>query len=149
MARVRIDAVEEAKTETFEATGDNYLNQLIAKYGEQNTQLNSLKKTVADMNNELKTAIKVSGYQNQSLVADGWDCKLSITDDIVVNEEKLIEVLKAHNIDAIKVEEHVDSDALEKLVYAGKLSEDVLLEIDRCNTTVKKERLTCTKAKGA
>lgn len=149
MARVRIDTAEEVKTETFESTGDNYLNQLIANYGEQNSQLNSLKKTVADMNNELKTAIRISGYQNQSIVADGWKCKLSVTDDIVVNEEKLIEVLKAHNIDAIKVEEHVDSDALEKLVYADKLSEDILLEIDRCNTTVKKEKLTCTKVKGA
>lgn len=134
MARVK---VEKPKT----------LNELIPLYGEQNTQCNALKKVVTDLNGKIKTAIKEAHQENKDIVIEGWKCSLTVTEEPKMNEDKLLEVLKAHKIKAIKTKEYVDFDDLEKLIYAGKIDKEVLLEIDSCNEATKKETLRCTKVK--
>lgn len=48
-----------------------------------------------------------------------------------INEAKFIDVLKCNNIhDVIKQKEYIDMDALEKAIYNGKLSEDILLQLN-------------------
>ena len=133
------DALNRIVTET--------LAELIPAYGEKNTECNALKKVVADLNSKIKQVIKDEAKENTAIEIDGWKCTLTVTDEAQVNEDKLVEVLKKYDIPAVKTKEYVDADALEKLTYAGKLSEEVMLAIERCTTTTKKEVLRCTKAK--
>ena len=124
------------------------LEELIPMYGEQNTQCNALKKVVADLSSKIKTAIKTAKKENKDLIVDGWKCTLTVTEDTKVNEDKLLEVLKKHNIPVIKTQEYIDADELEKLIYAGDVPKEVLLEMDTCNEKSTKETLRCVKVKG-
>ena len=137
-----------ARTKIENPSNKMSLEELIPLYGEQNTNCNSLKKVVADLNNKLKEAIKESKQENTDIKVAGWKCTLTVTEETKVNEEKLIEVLKNNNIDVIKTKEYVDFDALEKLIYSGDVPKEVLLEMDKCNETSTKEVLRCSKMKG-
>lgn len=125
------------------------LDELITQYGEQNTQCNALKKVVADLNAKLKTAIKSLNQQNKDIEVNGWKCSLSVTEEKVMNEDRLLEFCKANKIKCIKTKEYVDADALEKLIYSGKISEELIIEMDKCNDVKTKETLRCSKAKEA
>lgn len=125
------------------------LDELITQYGEQNTQCNALKKVVADLNAKLKTAIKSLNQQNKDIEVNGWKCSLSVTEEKVMNEDRLLEFCKANKIKCIKTKEYVDADALEKLIYSGKISEELIIEMDKCNDVKIKETLRCSKAKEA
>lgn len=124
------------------------LAELIPLYGKQNTECNALKKTVAELNTKLKECIKKNNQSNKDIVIDGWKCSLTIEDKKVMNEDRLLEFCKKHKLDCIKTKEYVDSDELEKLMYAGKLSQKVIVEMDKCNDVQPKETLRCTKVKG-
>ena len=137
MARMKI---QEPNKETLE--------ELIPVYGEQNTQCNALKKVVADLNTKIKAAIHAEGRENTDIIINGWKCTLSVSEDTKVNEEMLLEILKSNKIPVIKTREYVDFDELEKLMYAGKVSKKVLLEMDKCNESVVKETLRCSRVKG-
>lgn len=125
------------------------LDELITQYGEQNTQCNALKKVVADLNAKLKTAIKSLNQQNKDIEVNGWKCSLSVTEEKVMNEDRLLEFCKVNKIKCIKTKEYVDADALEKLIYSGKISEELIIEMDKCNDVKTKETLRCSKAKEA
>ena len=124
------------------------LTELIPLYGKQNTECNALKKTVAELNAKLKECIKNNKKSNTDIIIDGWKCSLTIEDKKVMNEERLLEFCKKHKLDCIKTKEYVDSDELEKLMYAGKLSQKVIVEMDKCNDIQTKETLRCIKVKG-
>ena len=124
------------------------LEELIPLYGEQNTQCNALKKVVADLNSKIKAAIHTKKSENKDIEVDGWKCKLSVEESSNMNEERLLEFLKAHNIKGIiKTKEYVDFDALEKVIYAGDISKELLLEMNSCKDSNTKEVLRVTKLK--
>lgn len=123
------------------------LNDLIERYGEQNAECNALKKEVATLNSKLKETIKEYDKANEDIITDGWKCKLSITEDPVVNEPKLIQLAKDMNLDIVRTKEYIDFDALEKLIYTGSIPNDILLKIDECNEPKSKETLRVTKLK--
>lgn len=123
------------------------LEELIPVYGEKNTECNALKKVVADLNNKIKTAIYSAKQENKSIIIDGWKCSLTVSEKKEMNEDRLLEFCKQHKIKAIKTIEVVDSDALERLIYAGKISESVLAEMDKCNDVKISETLRCAKIK--
>ena len=101
------------------------------------------------MNAKLKTAIKSLNQQNKDIEVNGWKCSLSVTEEKVMNEDRLLEFCKANKIKCIKTKEYVDADALEKLIYSGKISEELIIEMDKCNDVKTKETLRCSKAKEA
>lgn len=137
MARVKIETEPEMT-----------LEELVPLYGEKNTACNALKKDVADLNAKLKKVIKAVDKQNEDIEIDGWKCKLSVTEDSVMNEARLIELAKKHNIDIIRQKEYIDFDALESLIYKGEISKDVLLEMESCKDDTTKETLRINKVKG-
>lgn len=143
MSRIKLETHEELTPKK----AMNTLESLIPEYGEQNTRCNALKKTVADLNAKIKDAIRTIQKENLDIEVEGWKCKLSVSEDVQVNEAQLIEVLKSYDVPVIKTKEYVDAEALESLIYANKLSEEILLAIDKCNTKTKKEVLRCTKVK--
>lgn len=124
------------------------LDEMITNYGEQNTQCNALKKVVADLNAKIKQAIHDEQKENTDIVVNGWKCSLTVTEDKVMNEDKLLEFAKEHKLKVIRTKEYVDTDALEKLMYAGKLTPALIVEMDKCNEIKIKETLRCTKVKG-
>lgn len=135
MARKKI---EEEKTVTLE--------ELIPAYGEQNTTCNALKKVVADLNTKVKAAIHSVNKENEDIIIDGWKCSLTVSEDSTLNEERVLEVAKKYKLKTIvKTKEYIDFDELEKLLYAGNVSKDILLELDACKDVTKKETLRCTK----
>lgn len=125
------------------------LEDLVPLYGEQNTQLNTLKKTVDDLKTKIKTAIHDAKLTDTDIVISGWKCKLSVSDTSTMNEDRLLEFAKTHNLDIIRTKEYVDFDALEKLLYSGKISQDVVAEMESCKEPGTKETLRCTKMKEA
>ena len=123
------------------------LNELIAQYGEQNDSCNKLKKVVTDLNSKIKKAIHELGKENTDIVVDGWKCSLSVTDSSDFNEDRLLEFCKQHNIDVVKTKEYVDAEALEKLIYNGDISKEVMLEMDSCRDIKTRETLRCVRVK--
>lgn len=125
------------------------LEELIPEYGEKNTQCNALKKVVSDLNIKVKTAIHLALKENTDIEVDGWKCKLSVEESTEMNEERLIEFAKTHNINIIKQREYVDFDALEKLIYNGDIPKNILVEMNSCKEVKTKEVLRITKTKEA
>lgn len=123
------------------------LEDLVPVYGEKNTECNALKKVVAELNTKLKTTIKDLKQQNKDIIISGWKCSLTVTEEEKTNEERLLDVLRANNVPAIRTQEYVDSEELERLIYAGKVPKEVLLEMNKCIERTTKETLRCTKVK--
>lgn len=123
------------------------LNDLIPLYGEKNTECNALKKVVTDLNAKIKSEIKRVKKENSDIIIDGWKCSLTISETYEFNEERLIEFCKANKISVVKKKEYVDFDALEKLIYSGKIPEEVIIEMDKCRDLKTKETLRCSKSK--
>ena len=123
------------------------LEELIPAYGEQNTECNALKKVVADLNTKIKEAIHKAKQENKDLNIRGWKCSLTVEEKKEMNEDKLLEFCKEHNLKCVKTKEYVDGDLLEKLIYSGKISEELLVEMDKCNDIKTKETLRCVKEK--
>ena len=130
--------VVEAKVQT--------LNDLILEYGPLNTECNALKKTVADLNSKIKLAIHDAKKENESIEVEGWRCTLSVTDDSSFNEDRLIDFCKRNNIKVVKKKEYIDHAELERLIYNGKISKEMLVEMDKCKDSKTKETLRCVKA---
>lgn len=124
------------------------LNELIPQYGEQNAQCNALKKVVTDLNSKIKQAIHESKKENTDIVVDGWRCSLSVTDSSEFNEDRLIEFCKQNNIDVVRTKEYIDGNELERLIYNGAISKELMLEMDKCKDSKTRETLRCTKEKG-
>ena len=138
MGRLKLETTERKLT----------LEELVPLYGEKNTECNALKKEVAELNSELKTAIKDAKQQNKDIKIGGWKCTLSVSEDVKINEDRLLLVLKTYEVPAVRTREYIDFDELERLIYAGSVSQDVLLEMDACNEKTTKDVLRCTKLKG-
>lgn len=127
------------------------LEQLIPEYGEKNTTCNALKKEVASLNAEIKDTVLKMKQENKDINIDGWICTLKVSDEPELNEDKVLEVLKKHGItEVIKTKEYLDSEALESLIYAGKISKKILVEMNsKCKEVKHKETLYIKKAKEA
>ena len=123
------------------------LENLVPVYGEKNTECNALKKVVADLNTKIKATIKDLGCQNKDIIISGWKCSLTVSEEEKTNEDRLLEILRANNVPAIRTKEYVDSEELERLIYGGKVSKEVLLEMDKCIERTSKETLRCVKVK--
>ena len=123
------------------------LKNLIPEYGKKNTECNSLKKVVSDLNTRIKKAIKDNKKSNEDIIVDGWVCKLAVKEKSTFNEDRLIEFCKKNKIDVVRTKEYVDADALEKLMFNGSISKELILEMDKCKDTSMDERLSCSKVK--
>lgn len=123
------------------------LAELIPLYGEQNTACNALKKVVSDLNSKIKTAIHDIQKENTDIEIEGWKCSLTVTEEATFNEDRLIEFAKKHKLKIVKTKEYIDEDALERLIYNGQISKELLIEMDKCKDVKTKETLRCVKLK--
>ena len=112
--------------------------ELIDEYGSQNDRLKLLKKSCETQNNALKELMNkfVKADEDGTRIAEGNDyiAVLSVRDNSTMNEEKLIKWLKKNGLSKgiIKKKEYVDSDALSDAIYKGKISDELVLDMESC-----------------
>ena len=129
----------------------NKLNEefenLIIEFGNNKTASDNLKKTAESQKNEIKKIMLADKLTTAS--AGGYKVTLSTYQDQSMDEDKLIEVLKKHDMakGIIKTKEYVDMDALEQVLYNIDLENEVLLDIDSCRKTKDITKLILSKAK--
>lgn len=108
------------------------LNALIVEYGYQKQQLKELKDSVDKLNDGIKKIMveeDVSEYEY-----DGWSVTYKNVERTKVDEEMLIDIIKHLGIKGvIKKREYVDGDALESLIYKGKITEEQISAMDKAN----------------
>lgn len=114
------------------------LTELIDDYGSQNDKLKALKKTCDDQNTKIKAAmnelITPDEDGTRKAESDDYIAVLSVRDNSVMNEEKLITWLKKKGLNKgiVKKKDYVDSEALENAIYNHLISEDDVIEMECC-----------------
>lgn len=136
MARKRIELPEE--TRDAKQTLDIILDDLVSHYGNAKAELDTVKKDVDELNSELKKVMLENAITEHS--ADGFKVKYVVSEKETMNEEQLIEILTKQHAELcetfglIKMRPYVDFDAIEKEIYNGNISEDVLKDIGKCKS---------------
>lgn len=109
--------------------------EIIDKCKDLKDTYNRLKKSSAPLEEQIKEyAMK---HPDEKLVSDNWEAKVTIIPKEEFDEEKAIEILKGLVEEkklsgnklrkVIKKKEYIDEDALEKLIYTGDLSAELLI----------------------
>lgn len=127
------------------------LDELIPAYAENKAILDDYKKICDTENKQIKELMDEGSYE-----ANGYKATKSIQVRESMNEDKLLDVLKdlddnyaidCYGTNLIKTKEYVDMDVLESLIYKGKLSNEVLMEIDKCRESKEVVTLRISKVK--
>ena len=122
------------------------------EYGKQKAELDILTKSCKKLNSDIKSAME-EGELSEYAGAD-YTVKISVSTSDKMNEDKLLYILSqkyretAETLGIIKVKEYVDFDAMEKAIYNGEVSEDMIHDIGSCNETKETVRLLISKKKG-
>lgn len=141
--------LSELNVPTSETTDKkNPLDELVPKYGANKAEADDLKKIVEAQNKQIKELMAdadITSYE-----AGGYVASVSTTEKSKFNEAKLLNVIKGNEelaSQVIKTQEYVDMDALENILYAGTISKELLLEMDKCKETSTVVTLRIKKAK--
>jgi hypothetical protein len=122
------------------------LKTLIPTYYANKSEMDQYKKITDRENTQIKEAmanIKQTEYVVGDIVA-----KVSTQRRESMNEEKLLEVCHIEGIpEVVKTREYVDMDLLEKAIYDGKISQEILLKMDKCKDIKEVVTLKVTKKK--
>lgn len=122
------------------------LDTLIPRYAANKAEMDDYKKICDRENAEIKSIMRdfvVSSYE-----ASGYKATYSVSERTSMNEEMLLDIAHNYNIPGIvKTKEYIDYDALEKAIYDGNISEDVLLEMDKAKTVKEVVTLKVSKVK--
>lgn len=116
---------------------EEYLKNLISSYKENKTLADRYKKLCDAENKAIKEELTNANLTEFS--TDDCSVKLITATTESMNEEKLLEFAHQHGLEIIQTKEFIDYDTLEKLIYDGIISQDLLLEIDSFRT--KKETI--------
>lgn len=128
----------------LDVSGTHTLDNLIPQYAENKGILDDYKKICDDENKQIKELMDEGSYE-----AGGWKATKIVQQRESMNEDKLLDVLRHYTFgaDVIKSKPYVDMDALESLIYKGKLSKEVLMEIDKCRESKEVVTLRISKIK--
>jgi hypothetical protein len=108
----------------------NDLERLIPQYIANKTELDSYKKLCEKENAKIKSIMK--DFSLLKYEVNGYKALYTISKRESMNEEMLLAIAHEHGLsDIIKTKEYIDYDALEKALYDGKISDDVVLEMDK------------------
>lgn len=123
------------------------LDELIPIYYENKQEYKSYSEMV-DRDNLLIKNLMEDAELNKYTVGN-LTATLSTRQTESMDEQKLIDLLKKHNLTEgiIKTTEYVDMDALENVMYAGKIPENVVVEMDKCKIVKETKVLKITRKK--
>lgn len=124
------------------------LDTLIPQYAENKAILDDYKKICDSENKQLKELMNEGSYE-----AGGYKCTKTISSRQSMDEDKLLYVLKQYyecgtnKESIIKTKEYVDIDMLESAIYNGQISNEILMEIDKCRESKEVITLRISKVK--
>lgn len=122
------------------------LDELIPQYAMNKSEMDSYKKICDKENAEIKklmTDLVLPFYE-----AGEYKATCTISERESMNEEMLLEIAHYHGIsEIVKTKEYIDFDALEKAIYDGKISQEILLELDKAKEVKKVTTLRVSKIK--
>lgn len=122
------------------------LKSTINHYANQNKLFNSIKNECDDLKSNIKTAMsemKLTDFNTGDYIAT-----ISTVTKESFDEELLVNFVKGLGIrGAVKKKEYVDMDVLEKAIYNGRVSQEQLIEMERCKNSTSYQTLRITKNK--
>lgn len=124
----------------------NELDTLIPQYANNKSELDGYKKICDRENAQIKAIMKdfvITNYE-----AGGYKASYTVSERESMNEEMLLEIAHIHGIpEIVKTKEYIDYDALENAIYNGRISQDVLLEMNKAKEIKEVVTLRVTKVK--
>lgn len=122
------------------------LDTLIPMYASNKLELDSYKK-LCDRDNE-KIKKLMADLDENTYVAGIYKATRSVQNRETLNEEKLLEVCKKHNITGvIETKEVVNMEALEDYLYKNTPSEDLATDLNNCKSSKEVVTLRVTSVK--
>lgn len=122
------------------------LDELIPQYAANKAEADSYKKICEKENAKIKAIMK--DFVVTEYVAGEYKATYSVSTRETLNEDKLLEIAHHFGIpEIVKTKEYIDFDALEKAIYDGKISDDILLEMDKAKEVKEVVTLRVTKKK--
>ena len=122
------------------------LNELIEQYATNKSELETIKKVVDKQNLLIKDIMLKQKLDTH--IAGQYRATVSVSNRVSMNEEMLLQIAHHFGIpEIVKTKEYIDYDVLEKAIYEGKISEDVLLEMDKAKESKEVVTLKVTKIK--
>lgn len=127
------------------------LDALVPAYALNKGELDSYKKICDRENSQIKDIMTTLALQHYEVEGYKINCvtqhREKLDEDVlisIIRNAPGIEYLKS---DIIKTKEYIDFDALEKAIYDGKISDDLLLEMDKAKEIKDVVTLKVTKLK--
>ena len=122
------------------------LDSLIPRYAANKAEMDDYKKICDKENAEIKAIMGDLAVQHYE--AGGYKASYSVQQRESMNEDMLLEIAHRFEIPGIvKTKEYIDFDALEKAIYDGNISDDILLEMDKAKEVKQVVTLRVTKVK--
>lgn len=124
----------------------NDLTKLIPQYAQNKAELDSYKKICDSENAQIKSIMKDLVLHHHE--AGGYKATYVVQKRETMNEEMLLKIAHHFHIpEIVKTKEYIDFDILEKAIYDGKISEEILLEMDKAKEVKEVAILKVTKIK--
>lgn len=122
------------------------LDELIPQYARDKEGLDNYKKICDKENARIKTIM--AGLSLKDYESGDYRAVYTVSKRDTMNEEKLLEIAHNYGIpEIVKTKEYIDFDALEKLIYDGKIPNEVVLEMDKAKETKEVVTLRVSKIK--
>lgn len=138
MGRLNLSSIETEENLT--------LDELIPVYVENKADLDRIEKICKSQNAEIKKQLEDLGEDEYT--AGGYVVKRTVSERESMNEERLLEMMKKHNVpNVIKTREYVDMDALENYLYNNELSDEMAADLNSCREIKEVVQLRISKEK--
>lgn len=122
------------------------LDELIPLYAENKADLDVYDKLCKNQNALIKQYMEELGETEHT--AGGYVVKYTVSERESINEDRLLEILKKHNVkDVIKTKEYVDMDALESYLYNVMMSDEMAADMASCREVKEVVQLRLSKEK--
>lgn len=129
------------------------LDELVDSFSRHDREIKAIKKVYEEEKGQLKQYFAKTDDSEYSY--GGYTVKYSTYETEKVNEEIMLGILKEYwnstgsteSCPFIKTKEYVDTDELERWLYAEKIPQDIVIDLNKAITTTTVEKITCTKTK--
>lgn len=122
------------------------LDKLIPQYAMNKTEADAYKKLCDKENAQIKALM--ADLDNPVYETGGYKATYSVSTRESMNEDKLLEIAHIYGIsEIVKTKEYIDFDILEDAIYKGRISEDVLMEMNKAREVKEVVTLRVTKIK--
>lgn len=124
----------------------NDLDELIPRYAINKAEADSYKKICDRENAQIKAVM--ADFAVQQYEAGGYKATYSVSTRESMNEDKLLEIAHIYGIpEIVKTKEYIDFDALEDAIYNNRISNEILMEMDKAKEVKEVVTLRVTKKK--